>query len=101
MKLEDIIFVSDLPTLDLHGLDRDYSRIKVLEFIKDNKKLNNKFICIVHGIGTGALRNEVHKALKSNKDVVDYRLFYNNVGCTIVELTGNLNNIIKKNQKIV
>lgn len=89
MKIENIVFISDLPTIDLHGFDRDYAKIKVIEFINDNKKLHNEFICIVHGIGNGILKNEIHKILKCNKNVIDYKLFYNNVGCTIVQLSLN------------
>lgn len=86
MNLNEIIFVSDLPTIDLHGFDRDYARIKTLEFINDNKKLKNEIICIVHGIGSGVLKSEVHKTLNRCKDVIDYKLFYNNNGCTIVKI---------------
>lgn len=86
MDLNQVIFTSDLPSIDLHGLDRDTARVKVLEFIKDNKILKNDIICIVHGIGNGILKNEVHNTLKCCRDVVDYKLFYNNVGCTIVKI---------------
>lgn len=86
MELNDIIFIDNLPTIDLHGFDRLTARIKVLEFISDNKHMKNKVICIIHGIGSGALREEVHKTLKLSKDVLDYKLFYNNIGCTIVKL---------------
>ena len=86
MDLNDIIFIENLPSIDLHGLDRDSARVKVLEFIKDNKLLKNDIICIVHGIGSGIIKEEVHNTLKRSKDVIEYRLFYNNTGCTIVKL---------------
>ena len=86
MELKEVIFINDLPSIDLHGLDRDSARVKVLEFIKDNKVLKNDIICIVHGVGSGLVKNEVHSTLKKNKDVVDFKLFYNNVGCTIVKI---------------
>lgn len=89
MKLNDIIFIDSLPNIDLHGIDRNSARVKVLEFIKDNKYMKNEIICIIHGIGSGILKNEVHKTLKQNKDVLDYKLFYNNVGCTIVKIKIN------------
>ena len=81
-----ISLYSNLPTLDLHGFDRDYARIKVLEFINDNIILKNDIIVIVHGIGNGILKAEVHKMLKRSKKVLDYKLFYNNNGLTIVKL---------------
>ena len=86
MELNEVIFLSDIPSIDLHGFDRDYARVKVNEFICDNIKTKNSIICIVHGVGSGILKHEVHKVLKNNKDVLDYKLFYNNVGCTIVKI---------------
>lgn len=90
MELKEVIFVNNLPSIDLHGLDRDSARVKVLEFINDNKMIKNDLICIVHGVGSGIIKNEVHSILKRSKDVIDFKLFYNNVGCTIVKL--NLTN---------
>lgn len=86
MELKEVIFIDSLPSIDLHGIDRDYARVKVLEFIKDNIKMKNDIICIVHGIGNGIVKNEVHNTLKRNKNVIEYKLFYGNVGCTIVKL---------------
>ena len=86
MELKEVIFVNNLPSIDLHGLDRDTARLQVLEFIKDNKTIKNEIICIVHGIGNGIIKNEVHNTLKRNKNVIDYKLFYNNTGCTIVKI---------------
>lgn len=86
MNLDEIIYLDNLPSIDLHGLDRDTACVKVSEFIKDNKTMKNKIICIVHGVGSGIVKNEVHKYLKNNKDIEDYKLFYNNSGCTIVKI---------------
>ena len=86
MKLSEVIYIDNFPNIDLHGFDCDTARVKVLEFIKDNIVLKNDIICIVHGIGSGKLKNEVHGVLKKNKNVLDYKLFYNNIGCTIVKL---------------
>ena len=86
MNLSEVLFVDSLPSIDLHGFDRDYARVKVNEFIKDNISMKRDIICVVHGRGTGILKNEVHKTLKNNKNVLEYKLFYNNIGCTIVKL---------------
>lgn len=86
MELKEIIYIDNLPSIDLHGFDRDYARVKTLEFINDNIKMKNEIVCIVHGRGTGIVKNEVHDTLKKCKDVLDYKLFYNNIGCTIVKL---------------
>ena len=92
MELKEVVFINDLPSIDLHGYDRDYARIKTLEFISDNKKMGNEIICIVHGIGSGIVKNEVHKTLRNCNDVLDFKLFYNNTGCTIVKIKQNSKN---------
>ena len=84
MNLEDIIFTDNLPTIDLHGFDKDYARIKINEFIRDNKKMKNSVVVIIHGRGLGILKRETESTLRSNKDVLDHRLFYNNTGMTLV-----------------
>ena len=86
MNLDEVIFVDNLPSIDLHGFDSDYARIKVNEFIKDNIIMKNEIIAIIHGIGSGIVKQETHKELKNNRSVIDYKLFYNNVGVTIVKL---------------
>ena len=86
MNLDDVIFIDNLPTIDLHGFDRDYARVKINEFIRDNKKMGNSIIAIVHGIGTGILKKVTSDTLNKNKNVIDYKIFYNNVGMTIVKI---------------
>ncbi len=86
MEINDVIFIDSLPTLDLHGYDRATANVKTLEFIKDNIVLKNDIICIIHGIGSGALKQEIHSSLRKNNNVLDFKLFYNNNGCTIVKL---------------
>ncbi len=86
MKLREVIFTDNLPTIDLHGFDALSARVKINEFIKDNLIMKNEIIVIVHGIGTGILKDITHKTLKSNKKVVEYMLFYRNNGMTIVQL---------------
>ena len=86
MNLEDIIFTDNLPTIDLHGFDKDYARIKINEFIRDNKKMKNSVVVIIHGRGLGILKRETESTLRSNKDVLDHRLFYNNTGMTLVKI---------------
>ena len=86
MKLDEVIYLDNLPSIDLHGLDRDTARVKVIEFINDNRIMKNEIVCIVHGVGSGIVKNEIHKYLKNNKLIEDYKLFYNNSGCTIVKI---------------
>ena len=86
MELKEIIFTESLPKIDLHGLDRNTARVYVNDFVKDNITLKNEIIVIIHGIGNGILRKEVHETLKKNKNVIDYKTLYNNIGSTIVKI---------------
>lgn len=86
MKLREVIFTDSLPTLDLHGYDSLSAQVKIKDFIQDNIILKEEIIVIVHGIGTGILKNITQKTLKRNKKVIDYQLFYRNNGMTIVQL---------------
>lgn len=86
MNLDSIIFVDNLPKLDLHGFDRDTARIMVVDFINDNIKMKNEVVNIIHGHGSGILKDTVHNILKRNKNVVEYKIYYNNDGCTIVKI---------------
>ncbi len=82
----DDVFIDDLPTLDLHGEFRFSARVLVKEFIYDNYVLKNKKILIVHGVGTGAIKNEVHGILRHNKFVSSFHINPYNQGCTVVYL---------------
>ena len=86
MEIKEIIFAESLPKIDLHGLDRDTARVYVNDFIKDNQKLKNEIFIIVHGIGNGILKQEVHKTLSKNKSVQEFKTLYNNNGSTIVKI---------------
>ena len=86
MNLEDVIFIDNLPSIDLHGFDCDYAIVKINEFINDNKIMKNSVVVIIHGVGSGIIKKVTHDTLKKNKDVIDYRLFYNNTGVTIAKI---------------
>ena len=53
-----MILYSSAPSLDLHGIDREYAKILTREFIDDNYKLRNDTIVIIHGIGTGIVKKQ-------------------------------------------
>jgi len=80
----DDIFINSLPTLDLHGEIRDSARVLVKDFINDNYVLKNRKVIIIHGVGTGALKDETYKVLKKDKRVEEFHLNHYNAGCTIV-----------------
>lgn len=86
MEIKEIIFTESLPKIDLHGLDRDTARVFVNDFIKENLKLKNEIFIIVHGIGNGILKQEVHKTLSKSKLVQEFKTLYNNNGSTIVKI---------------
>ena len=86
MELKDVIFIDSYPKLDLHGFDRETARVATNDFIRDNIKLKNDIVVIIHGIGNGIVKESVHNALRKNKDVIEYKTFYNNNGSTIVKI---------------
>ena len=81
-----IPFYDHLPSIDLHGFDRDYARIMINEFIEDNHKLKNETIVIIHGNGTGTIKKTTQDVLKNNKYVKEYKINNFNTGMTIVTL---------------
>ena len=83
--MEDI-FLKNLPTIDLHGYDMETARVSTNDFIDDNLILKNKTILIIHGKGTGIVKNAVHDTLSKRKEVKKYHTDNLNDGCTIIEL---------------
>ena len=81
-----IVLYSNLPTLDLHGYDRDYARIQINDFINDNYKMKNKKVIIIHGNGSGILKKMTQETLRKNKLVKDYKIDNFNDGQTIVTI---------------
>jgi len=86
MHLNDVIFIDNFPKLDLHGYDRQTARIAIIDFINDNYKMKQQFVTIVHGIGSGVLRTTTNEVLRKHKKVINFKTFYYNNGCTIVEI---------------
>lgn len=84
--IDNYILYKNLPTLDLHGENRYNALVLTEEFIKDNLRLGNKLIIIIHGIGQGILKENIHKFLKTKKEVKVYKTDIFNPGVTIIEL---------------
>lgn len=80
------IFLERYPKIDLHGYDRDSARMATNDFVLENVMMGNDTIIIIHGIGSGIVKKEVHEALSHNKRVIDYKMDNFNSGCTIVRL---------------
>lgn len=81
-----MILYNNLPSLDLHGIDRDYAEILINEFIQDNYKIKNTKVVIIHGIGTGIIRKKTQEVLKKNKLVKEYKIDIFNPGMTVVDI---------------
>ncbi len=86
MNLNSIIFIDSYPKLDIHGYDRETGRVAINDFIKDNIKLKNNIIVIVHGKGSGILKTMTKETLKHNRYVIDHKIYNFNDGCTVVLL---------------
>lgn len=80
------IFLERYPKIDLHGIDRDSARMVTNDFVYENYVLGNDVIVIIHGIGKGIVKKEVHEALRVNKYVSEYKTDNFNDGCTVVRL---------------
>ncbi len=85
-KLNQIIFINNLPTIDLHGFDSATARVAINDFINDNYKMKNNFIVIIHGVGSGIIRRITFETLKKNSKVLAFKSYYYNNGCTIAEI---------------
>lgn len=90
MKKTNDAFTYYYPSIDLHGEDRVGAIVKVKDFISDSYKLKNYDIIIMHGKGSGALKDAVHEYLRNNKNVISFKTDNFNDGITIVKLKEEL-----------
>ncbi len=79
-------FTYYFPKLDIHGETSATCIALIKSFIKDNVKMKNKKIIIIHGKGTGTLKKATHEYLKKDKNVKKYYIDGMNDGQTILEL---------------
>jgi len=77
---------SNLESLDLHGIDREYARILINDFIRDNYEMKNTKVVIIHGIGSGILRKTTTEVLRKNKLVEEFKIDNFNPGMTVVQI---------------
>lgn len=85
MYINDI-FLERLPKIDLHGYDRDSARVAVNDFVDEAFLMGYSEVLIIHGIGSGAVRDTVQEVLSRNKKVISYHINGMNVGCTVVKI---------------
>ena len=74
------------PKIDLHGEYAVTAYTIVHNFITDHIKLMDPYVVIIHGKGTGKLKDEVHHILSQDKRVLEYHLDPYNLGQTLVHL---------------
>ncbi len=84
-----MMLYSKMKSLDLHGIDRDYAKILVKDFVEDSKIMKEEYILIIHGIGKGIVKKAVYEELKRNPLVKEYKQDNFNPGCTIVRIKIN------------
>ena len=77
------------PKIDVHGETTETVVFVVQDFIKDNYKMKNKYIVVIHGKGSGALKRKVYEILKQDKLVANFELDAMNIGQTLIELKKN------------
>ena len=56
--------------LDLHGLTREVANFRLRAFIERCVQLRKRRMLIIHGKGSGALREEVRQILADSRDVI-------------------------------
>ena len=80
------MFNSHSPVLNVHGETCDTVVYFLESFIRDNVKLGNVYIGVIHGRSSNILRNRVHELLKKNRYVDSFRIDIWNPGMTIIKL---------------
>lgn len=91
-----ISLYSNLPTIDLHGIDRDYAKILINDFIRDNFIAKNYKVIIIHGNGTGIIKKTTQETLRKNRYVEDFKIDNFNSGMTVVNIRKKVDNKAQK-----
>ena len=77
------------PEIDLRGMESLEAVLAAERYLDSAVMANMKTVTIIHGKGTGALREAIQQMLKRNKLVKSYRLGRfgeGEAGVTVVEL---------------
>ncbi len=81
-----MMYWSYYPKIDLHGEYVSTAYTVVHSFLQEQLRLKHPFVVIIHGKGTGKLKEEVHQILSKEKEVLEFQLDPENLGQTIVHL---------------
>lgn len=79
-------FLFDVPSIDIHGYDRNGGVAMVKNFIDNQIRIGKRKVTIVHGKGEGILKQATHEYLRKDKRVESFKLNIFNDGETIVNL---------------
>lgn len=79
-------FLFDVPSIDIHGYDRNGGVAMVKTFIDNQIRIGKRKVTIVHGKGEGILKQATHEYLRKDKRVESFKLNIFNDGETIVKL---------------
>jgi DNA mismatch repair protein MutS2 len=60
-------------SIDVRGMTAEEAMLDVEKYLDDASLANLKVVTIVHGKGTGVLRNTIQQLLKKNKHVEEFR----------------------------
>jgi len=60
--------------------------VMINDFIRDNKIMKNKILVIIHGVGSGIIKETTKETLLKNKNVIEFKICPFNVGCTLVNI---------------
>lgn len=89
MDIDSYMLLSNIPSIDLHGYDKESARVAINDFINDAIKQKLDIIQIIHGIGSGIIRQTTHEVLSKNRNVIEFKTSYFNEGVTIAKI-GNV-----------
>lgn len=65
----------DISCIDLHEFQSPYEALEFLETeLYQLYKKRTQYVRVIHGIGLGVLKTQVHMALKNNPLVIDFEL---------------------------
>ncbi len=86
MKKQKKVKSSDNSALDLHGCTVVEAKEKVLDALNEALLKDVDQLRIIHGLGSGKVKDAVHALLGANRHVKNFRLEMANPGVTVVYL---------------
>ena len=73
MSSDDFSPIEVTDTLDLHGFFPEQVKEVVSSFIENAIDLNLEYVKIIHGKGKSRLKWEVHRVLKEDQRIIDFK----------------------------